>query len=176
MSNLNICFFVHFHLSLSVCLSFALSSSLLCLGFRRSHLFFSFPRSCFAPQVSGEQGEEFAFRRRGIPIDHSWGGGTKALGLRPPTLPFDTRDCLISRISAFLCGMMSTNGHDQTTQQQRQRHSKQTHLHELALCHDVTLDIMTHRSRLTPTVHGCSKGEAVGGGSPTDLTRTTLHI
>ena len=72
------------------------------------------------------------------------------------------------------CGLMCTSGHDKTTlQQPQQRHSKQTHRHEVALCHDVTLD-MIHPwvPFITPTTNGCPKGEAVGG-SPT---RATLHI
>ena len=54
------------------------------------------------------------------------------------------------------CGLMSRSGHDKTTlQQPQQRHSKQTHRHELALCHDVTLDMIhpwvpfdTHNKRV----------------------------
>ena len=68
VSNVYFCFcssssfsFVSLSPSLSLCLSFALSSFLLCLGFRvLSLLVFSFLSSCFAPQVSREQGEEFA--------------------------------------------------------------------------------------------------------------------
>ena len=40
-----------------------------------------------------------------------------------------------------------TNGHDKTMlHQPQQRHSKQTHQHELVLCHDVTL-VDTHSTR-----------------------------